>query len=261
MPDVDACRSRVFRRNPRFEEVLRPSGGRWARPRHPRRRILHPARPERRRQDHHLAHGGGPAEARCGVDLRPRHRRTGRSRRGQAGDGLDLRRADDLRQADAVRISRIRRRALGHRRRARRSPRARPDRLARPRSPCPSALRGLLQGHAPEGGAGGRARARAEDHHPRRALHRARCRLRPAGQDRAARARRRRRHRDHDHAHSRSRRAHGRSDRRHRAGAADRAGHPRRAAPAGRQRQLEPAGFSSLEDTFLALVAEEAEAA
>jgi ABC-2 type transport system ATP-binding protein len=37
--------------------------------------------------------------------------------------------------------------------------RARAARLARPRGPCAGALRGLLQGHAAEGGAGGRARA------------------------------------------------------------------------------------------------------
>ena len=41
----------------------------------------------------------------------------------------------------------------------RRSARARAARMARPRSPCASALRGLLQGHAPEGGACRRARA------------------------------------------------------------------------------------------------------
>ena len=44
-----------------------------------------------------------------------RYRRAQRSGRGQANDGLGLRRTHDLRQADAAGISRIRRRALGRR--------------------------------------------------------------------------------------------------------------------------------------------------
>ncbi len=66
----------------------------------------------------------------------------------------------------------------------------------------------------------------------------------------------RRRHRDHDHAYSRSRRAHGRPHRRHRRRAADRRRHARRTAPADRARRA-----TSLEDTFLTLVAEPRRAA
>ena len=66
----------------------------------------------------------------------------------------------------------------------------------------------------------------------------------------------RRRHRDHDHAYSGSGRAHGRPHRRDRGRAADRAGHARRSCA------TRPAsGATSLEDTFLALVAEQAAAA
>ena len=117
----------------------------------------------------------------------------------------------------------------------RRDARARTDGLARPRPARARALRGLLQGHAAEGGARGRAGARAARDHPRRAAHRSRCRLGAAGQARAARARRGRRHRHHDHAHPRSRRAHGRPRRHHRGRAADRRRHARRAARAGGQ--------------------------
>ena len=67
--------------------------------------------------------------------------------------------------------------------------------------------------------------------HSRRAAHRARRRLRPPGQGRAARTRALRLHRDHDHAYSGSGRAHGRPDRRHLARPADRRRHARRAAP------------------------------
>ena len=94
----------------------------------------------------------------------------------------------------------------------------------------PRALRGLLQGHAAEGGARRRAGARAAADHPRRAADRPRRRLRAPGQERAARAGRGRRHRHHDHAHPRSRRAHGRPHRRDRRRPADRAGHARRTA-------------------------------
>ena len=65
-----------------------------------------------------------------------------------------------------------------------------------------------------------------------------------------------RRHRHHDHAHPRSRRAHGRPHRRDRRRTADRRRHARRAAPADRQDR-----DSSLEDTFLTLVAEQVAAA
>ena len=80
-----------------------------------RRRVLRPARPQRRRQDHDLAHGRRPAQARRRHCLDLRHRCARRSRRRQADRGMGLRRADDLRQADAAGISRIRRRPLGHR--------------------------------------------------------------------------------------------------------------------------------------------------
>ncbi len=50
-------------------------------------------------------------------------------------------------------------------------------RLPRPRSACRGALRGLVEGHASEGGVGRRAGARAAADHPGRAVHRARCRL------------------------------------------------------------------------------------
>ena len=53
------------------------------------------------------------------LDHDPRHRRAVRSGCRQAGDGVDLGRADDLRQAHAARVSRLRGRALGHRRRRR----------------------------------------------------------------------------------------------------------------------------------------------
>ncbi len=79
---------------------------------------------------------------------------------------------------------------LAHRRRNRRGARARTDRLAWPRAARARALRGFFQGHAAEGGAGRRAGARPQAHHPRRAAHRARRRLCAAGQERAARARR-----------------------------------------------------------------------
>ena len=148
-------------RNQKPEEVVRPPGGRRARSFDPARRVLHAARAERRRQDDDAAHGGRPVAARCRVDRDPRHRRARRSRRGEAGHGLDFRRADDLRQAHAVRIPRVRRRAVGHRCRPRRDAGARADRMARPRPPCAPALRGLFQGHAPEGGARRRARPRA----------------------------------------------------------------------------------------------------
>ena len=55
---------------------------------------------------------------------------------------------------------------------------------------CARTLRGILQGHAPEGGARRRAGARAAADHSRRAAHRPRRRLRAPGQERAARARR-----------------------------------------------------------------------
>ncbi len=62
-------------------------------------------------------------------------------------------------------------------------------------APCAAgacALRKPVQGHAAEGDAGRRAGARPQAHHSRRAAHRPRCRLGAAGQARAARARRRR---------------------------------------------------------------------
>ena len=67
---------------------------------------------------------------------------------------------------------------------ARRTPRRRADRLARPWPARQRALRGLLQGHAPEGGARRRARPRPAPDHPRRAADRPRRRLRPAGEGR-----------------------------------------------------------------------------
>ena len=53
-----------------------------------------------------------------GDDPRLRHRRAARSGRGQAHRRLGVRRADDLRQAHALRVSRIRRRPVEPRRRA-----------------------------------------------------------------------------------------------------------------------------------------------
>ena len=73
----------------------------------------------------------------------------------------------------------------------RRGARARADGLARACAARARALRGLLQGHAPEGGARGRAGARPARDHPRRAADRPRRRLGAAGQARAARAGRR----------------------------------------------------------------------
>ena len=49
----------------------------------------------------------------------------------------------------------------------------------RPRAPCAFSLRGVLQGHAPEGGAGRRSGPRAAPHHPRRAVDRPRRGLGP----------------------------------------------------------------------------------
>ena len=118
-----------------------------------------------------------------------RHRRALRSGRGKADNGLALRRADDLRQAHAVRISRIRRRAVAHRSCRCRGARARTHWLARPRAARARTLRGVLQGHAPEGGARRRAGARPEADHSRRAADRSRRGHGAAGQERAARAR------------------------------------------------------------------------
>ena len=202
MPHVQHSRRYPVRLGgPGPAKVLRAARGRWSRPHGAGRRVLHAARAQRSRQDHLVAHGRRPAAARCRLDFRARHGRARRPGRRQAGHGLGFRRADDLRQAHAVRISRIRRRPVGHRGRRRAGARTRPDRLAESRAARPSTLRRLLQGHAPEGGTRRRSGARAQGHHPRRALHRARCRLRPPGQDRAARARRGRPHRDHDDAH------------------------------------------------------------
>src|SRR5690348_12013830 len=86
--------------------------------------------------------------------------------------------------------------------------------LARARGKCRSALREFFQGHAPEGGVRRRLGARPARQHSRRALARARRRLRAPGQERAARARARRRRYHHDHAHPGRRRAHGRPHRR-----------------------------------------------
>src|SRR5262249_11413587 len=100
-----------------------------------------------------------------------------------------------------------------------------------------------VEGHAAEGGARGRAGARPERDHPGRAAHRARRRLRPPGQGRAARARQERRHGDHDHAHSRGRRAHGRPHRRDRRRTTDRARPARGAARPGRPWRRQPRGY------------------
>jgi hypothetical protein len=113
LPDAAAYRSRRRHRNQKFAEVVRPSCGRRARSFDPTGRVLHAAWAERRRQDDDAAHGGRPVAARCRIDRDPRHRRARPPRRGEAGHGLDFRRADDLRQAHAVRIPRVRRRAVG----------------------------------------------------------------------------------------------------------------------------------------------------
>src|SRR5262249_47035187 len=89
------------------------------------------------------------------------------------------------------------------------------------------------------------AGARPAPDRARRAAHRARRRLRPPGQDRAARARARRRHRDHDHAYPGGGRAHGRPHRRHRRRPADRPRHAGGAARAGRQERDQPGGHLS----------------
>ena len=68
----------------------------------------------------------------------------------------------------------------------------------------------------------------------------------------------RRRHHHHDHAYSRSRRAHGRPHRRHRPRQAHRRRHARRVAAQAGKNWRTTAGGASLEDTFLALVAEPA---
>src|SRR4029077_11669627 len=191
-------------------------------------------------QDHDIAHGGGTAAAGRRLDPRVRHRCAARSRRGEAHRRVGVGRADDLRQAHAVRISRVRRRPVEPQRGHRGDARAGADGLARPQPTRARALRGLFQGHAAEGGARGRAGARATRDHPRRALDRPRCRLRAAGQARAARAGRGRRHRDHDHAYPRGCRTHGRPRRHHRRRTADRLSRAGRAARAGRPRPFEP---------------------
>src|SRR5690606_31964195 len=84
---------------------------------------------------------------------------------------------------------------------------------------------------------GRRPGARAAPHHPRRAVDRARRRLGPAGQDRAARKGARRRHRHHDHPYPGSGRAHGRAHRRHRRRPPRRRGHAGRAARPPRPRK------------------------
>ena len=71
----------------------------------------------------------------------------------------------------------------------------------------------------------------------------------------------RRRHRHHDHAHSRSRRTHGRPHRRDRPRPADRGRHAGGAAAKAGKHTSGAHGDASLEDIFLALVAEQAQAA
>src|SRR6185437_16004421 len=198
--------------------------------------VLFAARAEWRRQDDDVADDRRPAAAGHRQHQHRGDRCARRSGRGQAADRLGVRRADDLRQADAIRISRIRRRPLAHRRSDGRGARPRADRLARPRPARAGTLRRLLQGHAAEGGARRRAGARPQADHPRRAADRPRCRLRAAGQDRAARARRRRRHRHHDDAHPRSRRTDGRPHRPHRQWSPHRGRHARRTAASVRFR-------------------------
>ena len=107
--------------------------------------------------------------------------------------------------------------------------------LARTGAASARALRGIFQGHAPEGRAGRRAGARPPPDHPGRAADRARRGVRAPRQGIARRSRPRRLHRDHDHAYSRSRRTHGRPDRRHRRGTAGRGRHAGRTAPAERR--------------------------
>ncbi len=136
------------------------------------------------------------------------------------------------------------------------SVRARSPGLARTRAASARALRGIFQGHAPEGRAGGSPGARPPPDHPGRTAHRARRGIRASRQGTARRSRPRRLHRDHDHAYSRSRRTHGRPDRRHR----HRDGWSPRARLA-ELRQQNGHTDTSLEDLFITLVNTEAAAA
>ena len=99
-----------------------------------------------------------------------------------------------------------------------RAVRARASGFARARAASARALRGIFQGHAPEGGAGRRAGARSPPDHPGRTADRPRRAVGASRQGIAAGARPRRLHRDHDDAYSRSRRTDGRPHRRHRRG-------------------------------------------
>ena len=77
-------------RYPRPLQILRPPGRRRPRPHGAGGRVLFAARAERRRQDHDLAHGGGPAAARRGLDPHLRHRCAAsiRSRRSASSRGF-----------------------------------------------------------------------------------------------------------------------------------------------------------------------------
>src|SRR5258708_4034361 len=137
-------------------------------------------------------------------------------------------------------MPRIRRRSVGRRSRGVRTGRASFADLARAGAASGRTLRGLLQGHAREGRAGGSAGAGASPDHPGRTLNRARCRLRASRQGIVRRSRALRLHRDHDHAYSRGCRTHGRPHRRHCRRAACRGGHADRTAPAERAQRHQP---------------------
>ena len=84
---------------------------------------------------------------------------------------------------------------------------------------------GFLSRHAPESGASGGAGARSQVDHPRRAAHRAGCRLRTPGQGRADGKSTLREQCGDDHAYSGDRRADGGPDRRDCGWPLDRRGH------------------------------------
>src|SRR6202040_71096 len=112
--------------------------------------------------------------------------------------------------------------------------------FARARAASARALRGIFQGHAPEGRARGRIGPRSQADHPGRTAHRPRRRVRTSRQGIARGSRPLRLHRDHDHAHSRGRRTDGRPDRRHRSRTAGRRRHVNQTAPAEWAQRYQP---------------------
>src|SRR5262249_42343539 len=221
-------------------QKLQSTGRQRHRPDHRGGGILRPPRPERRRQDHDLAHDRRPAAARRRHDRDFRRQCAERCARRQTDGRLAPRRADALRQAHRARISGVRRRAVGHGSGCRRTFRLRAFGTARPVGSAQRALRRLLARHETEGSACRRAHPRSETADPRRAAHRPRRRDRASGQGSAARPRAARLHHHPDHSYPRRGGTAGRPHRHHpgRRGAGGR--HARGIAPPRRPRGFDP---------------------